>query len=444
MATELIDINSFPMFHGNTDGGVVPATSEVCSVTITTDLAFRSVLRKGSWEKMHQYIEANHETIVTIIEKRLGVVMNSENIMIPEGRVYDEHTSDGSRLEDSFTQGRNALHTGDFIQAEKYFAHSTEIMTGANRTTAENYRAYALILLGETLRARMILSPMVAGRCSFPSAYWNLACSMTDEQQKERLAVLSSGLGKAAHMRLLMGAVAIGIRIGHAFLSEWLLSLPMLEAQLLVCHLSCDTMSPKEKEMMLLRIGNYVYDGEPEVPDPLEHILPPPLAKEFFRNMSQRQQHSEPVEFWFRCRRRIAFMRYDFWKIKADYYEQFGLRHKAVGIFKTELYCRLQALASNPRFKTNSMFLDATRLRIGIYICRCMTPALRKHGRIIARMISRFESEHGISLLPENLNLQPLYDDEPSAVLPPKQQYSGRAVGLLTSRENGHVHRCKK
>ena len=412
MATELTSVNSFSRFSDNTDIDATPKIFEVAPATMATDFMFRSILRRGSWETMRQYIETNSETITGILENRLNAVMDSGNVMMPEGRVFDETSSDGSRLEDNFIQGRDALHADDFVRAEMLFAHSAETSTGANRATAENYRACALILQGETLRARMILSPLVDGRCSFPAAYWNLACSMTAEQQKERLAVLSSGLSKAPHMRLLAGAVALGIRIGHALLPEWLSSLPMLEAQLLACHLNAARMSPSEREKMLLRTGNYVYEGEPEVPDPLEHMLSPQAVREFFHKMFRLQRHSEPVDFWFRCRRHIAFMRYDFWKIKADYHEQFGCRNKAVSVFKTELYCRLKALAGKPRFRANRLFLEATRMRVGIYLCRCMTPALRTQGRIIVRMVSRFESEHGITLLPENLSLQKLYNEE--------------------------------
>ena len=433
MATELITVNSFSGFQEDVGVDTVPVVFEIRPVTIATDFLFRSVLRRGSWEAMCQYIATNYETIAAILEKRLCAVMDTESIMIPEGRVYDESVRDGSRLEDNFVQGRDALHAGDFMQAEKHFFRSVEISTGTNHATAENYLAYALILQGETLKARMILSPLVAARCSFPSAYWNLACSMTEEQQKGRLAVLSSGIGKAPHMQLLVGAVALGIRIGHGSLSEWLTSLPILEAQLLACHLTSARMTPTERETALMRIGNYVYEGEPEVPDPLAHLLPPQVVKKYLQSMFQRQRHSEPVDFWFRCRRRIAFMRYDFWKIKADYHEQFGRRNKAINVFKTELYCRLKALAGKPRFRTNRLFLDATRMRVGIYICRCMTPALRTQGRAIARMVSRFESDYEISLLPENLNLHKLYDDEPLTMRVSKQQDSGRAVGLFNS-----------
>ncbi|MDR0842705.1 MAG: hypothetical protein LBP68_04710 [Acidobacteriota bacterium] len=413
MATELATVNSFHMFEDIPGDDRLPIQPEIRVLSIASDLTFRSILRKGSWEAMWQYVETHQENIRDILYKRLRVTITPEAAMVPEGRVQERNNAEfpSGGIEYNFTLGRDALRTGDFAQAARHFERSAAVSTGTNRATAENHWAYALILQGETLRARMMLSPLVASRCPFPSSYWNLTCSMTEEQGEGQLAVLSAGIGKAPHVRLLHGAIALGLRLGHRSLAEWLASLPLLEAQLLATHLTCASTSPTERETALLRIGNYVYDGEPEIPDPLEHILAPVVVKRFFQAMMQRQRHAAPVDFWFRCRRRIAFMRYDFWKIKADYHEQFGRRNKAVNAFKTELYCRLSALTSKPQFRANLQFLEATRTRVGIYICRCMTPELRTQGRAIHRMISRFEDDYGISLLPANLSLQKLYEE---------------------------------
>ncbi|MDR1728213.1 MAG: hypothetical protein LBT74_09880 [Acidobacteriota bacterium] len=440
MATELAaTADTFAEFGGAPAGHPLPAAPDNRRPTIATDITFRSVLRKGSWEAMRRYVETHREHVGAILEKRLGVDVSLAAAMPPEGRVYDESTSGGA-VEGAFIQGCAALDAGDFAQAAEHFERSSAASTGMNRATAENHLAYALLLQGETLRARMTLSPLVSGRCPFPSAYWNLACGMAEEQREGRLAVLAAGIGKAPHMRLLHGAVVLGLRFGHASLAEWLLCLPLVEAQLLASSLAADATPPSARETALLRIGSYVYEGEPEVPDPLEHLLPPAAVKAFFQAMLRHQRHAEPVDFWFRCRRRIAFMRYDFWKIKADYYELFGRRNRAVNAFKTELYCRLSALTGKEQFRSNKLFLDATRTRVGIYLCRCMTPALQVQGRAIHRMAGRFADEYGISLIPPDLNLQKLYGprrdgDVPSAAT------AGRGRGRTGRGDDDRPHR---
>jgi hypothetical protein len=197
--------------------------------------------------------------------------------------------------------------------------------------------------------------------------------------------------------------------IGHRFLAQWLQCLPMIEALLLAQHMRYDKMDSAEKKAAILRLGAYAYHGEPQIPDPLAPIITPCTAKEFFTALFKRQKHAEIIDFWFRCRRRIAYMRYDYWRIKADYYEQFGRRNRAVNAFRTELYCRLNALIKKPQFRTDPLFLDATQTRVGIFLCRCMSPELQHQGEAICRMLSRFEGEYAIRLLPSDSKLISLF-----------------------------------
>jgi len=401
---------------------LAPAQKRI--VAIPADSTFREALRKGSPETIRRYVENNLEEIKSVLKERLQARPALESVMWPEGRVYDESAGDNNVMEEFFVQGRAALQSGDFSKAAKCFEISAEKSKELNRATAENFHAYALLLRGETLRARMLLSRICAGRCPFPSAYWNLACGMTEEQHREQLRVLAEGIRKAPHFQLLRGAVFIGVSSGHPMLTRWLCCLPMIEAQLLAFYLDYEQMSPSEKEAALFRIGAYVYEGEPLIPDPLEHLITPESTKEFFQAMFKRQRHTEVVDFWFRCRKQIAFMRYDFWKIRADYFEKFGQRAMAVKSFKSELHCRLSSIASKPKFRANKMFLNATRTRAGIYLCRCMAPELRVYGRKIHQMLSRFSDTYGISLIPENLDIRKLFEEYTEA---PAETFSSPA-----------------
>jgi hypothetical protein len=126
--------------------------------------------------------------------------------------------------------------------------------------------------------------------------------------------------------------------------------------------------------------------------------------------MFERQRHAEVVDFWLRCRSRIGRKRYDFWKIQADYLEQFGRRARALNAFRSELYCRMSLLISVHQLRTNIHFLSATRMRAGIYLHRCQSPELQKQGEAIYRKLARFETFHKIRLLPNNARTEALFN----------------------------------
>jgi len=440
MAAELACLSTD--LHGSNPGFfTLFAPAERRTAAIPANFAFQSVLRKGSPEAMRRYIADNLEEIKSILRDRLQARPIPENVMPPEGRVYDESKGGYDVLDDFFVRGRDALQTGDFSLAAKCFEISSEKSKELNRATAENFQAYALLLNGETLRARMLLSPLRESKCSFPSAYWNLACGMAEEQRVEQLDILAEGIKKAPHLQLLRGAVFIGAspaQTAHPLLTQWLRCLPMIEAQLLAFYLDYGQMNSAEKETALLRIGAYVYNGEPSVPDPLDHLISYETTGKFFQAMLERQRHAEVVDFWFRCRKRIAFMRYDFWKIRADYFEKFGRRVQSIGAFKSELHCRLRSIAAEPRFRENKMFLNATQMRAAIYLCRCMAPELRPHGRTIFRMLSRFRDNYRISLVPENLKVDRLFieEDQPETC---GRRLPIRAAGAAGKQSAGRI-----
>jgi hypothetical protein len=414
MATELA--NSVTGYRNGISSRIALGPVRKRRSTIMEDPAFREVLRKGSWEANNRFVADHIEEIKEILRERLQVRLGPEYAMMPEGRVFDETLHDEKTMEEFFNQGRLALQTEDYPQAAACFEASAEKATRRNQKIAHNYWAYSLIRMGETLRARMLLAPICDGKCSFPSAYWNLACCMPKEQRQEQLHILSLGIYKAPHNSLLRGAVYLGTLLGHRFLAQWLQCLPVIEALLLAQHLKYGMMDSAAKKTGILRLGAYAYQGEPQIPDPLEHIIPPFLAKEFFNALFKRQKHAEVIDFWFRCRKRIAYMRYDYWRIKADYYEQFGRRNRSVNAFRTELYCRLNSLINKPQFRTDPLFLDATQTRVGIFLCRCMSPELRHQGEAICHMLSRFEEEYAIRLLPSDLKLVALFCKKESIV----------------------------
>jgi hypothetical protein len=407
MATELV--NSSPGYRNGIPSRTALEPVRKRISTIMEDPAFLEVLRKGSMEANNRFVAVHSEEIKEILRKRLQVRLGPEYAMMPEGRVFDETLNDEKTMEKFFTQGRVALRAEDYSRAAECFEASANKATRRNQKIAHNYWAYSLIRMGETLRARMLLSPMCDGKFSVPSIYWNLACCMPEEQRQERLHILSLGIYKAPHNSLLRGAVHFGTQIGHRFLAQWLQCLPMIEALLLANYLRSDMMDPAEKKTAILRLGAYAYYGEPQIPNPLEHLVTPATTKRFFDALFKRQKHAEVIDFWFRCRRRIAYMRYDYWRIKADYYEQFGRRNRAVNAFRTELYCRLNALIRKPQFRTDPLFLDATQKRTGIFLSRCMPLELRHQGEAICRTLSRFEKDYAIRLLPDDARLMALF-----------------------------------
>lgn len=397
------------------------------------DPAFREVLRKGSMEANDRFVADHIEEIKEILRRRLQVRLGPEYAMMPEGRVFDETLNDEKTMEKFFTQGRVALRTEDYSRAAECFEASAEKSTRRNQKIAHNYWAYSLIRMGETLQARMLLSPMCDGKFSVPSIYWNLACCMPEEQQQERLHILSLGIYKAPHNFLLRGAIHFGTQLGHRFLAQWLQCLPMIEALLLAQHLRYDTMDPAEKKAAILQLGAYAYHGEPQIPDPLEHLITPSITKEFFDALFKRQKHVEVIDFWFRCRRRIAYMRYDYWRMKADYHEQFGRRNRAVNSFRTELYCRLNALIKKPQFRTDPLFLEATQKRTGIFLNRCMMPELQHQGEAICRTLSRFEKEYAIRLLPNDSRLIAMFCDKETIACNRPKSGASRIAEIMNS-----------
>jgi len=370
--------------------------------TISEDPAFRNVLREGSWKANYKFVGGRLEEIKGILRERLHVKLGHENMMMPECSVYRGNSSERLGREGLFDKGRVALRRAEYRQAAECFEASAQKVACINQDIANNYRAYALARLGEPLRARMILSPLCKRQFPFSSAYWNLACCMSNEQTTEQLAVLASGLYKAPHPRLLHGAIHLATFLGHKLLAQWLLYLPLTEALLLSHYLDYDRMDSQEKEAGVLRLGAYVFCGEPHVPDPLAYSIPQYETQAFVRAMFERQKHAEVVDFWLRCRSRIGRKRYDYWKMKADYLELFGKRRRAINAFRSELYCRLDLLVGTPELQTNFRFLAATRMRVGIYLRRCMTPELHSQGQAICNMLARFEKRHGICLFPSN------------------------------------------
>ena len=152
----------------------------------------------------------------------------------------------------------------------------------------------------------------------------------------------------------------------------------------------------------VLRLGAYVFGSEPEVPDPLDYAIPRYKVKSFANALFERQRHAEVMDFWLRCRSRIGQNRYGFWQMKADYLDQFGRRKRAINAFRSELHCRLNLLASAPQLQTNSRFLSATRMRVGIYLRQCMSPDLHNQGQAICHVLARFEECYAIRFLPQS------------------------------------------
>jgi len=306
-------------------------------------------------------------------------------------------------------------------------------VTGINRDIANNYRAYSLAKLGELLRARLILLPLCQRQFKFPSAYWNLACCLSLEQEAERLAILAARLCKAPHPLLLHGAVHFATLLGHKLLSDWLLCLPLTEALLLSYYLKYEQLDPAEKEQGLLRLGAYVFCGEPEISDPFDYGIPQNKLRDFVQAMYERQKHSEVVDFWLRCGKGMGHRHYLYWKIKADYLNLFGKKKRAINAFKSEVYCRLDLLIRTPQIQTNLRFLPTTRMRVRYYLRRRQCPELLTQGRAIWKMLARFEQAYAVQLLPFTPHLQAIFcaDDKTlhtKAEVPPERRIHSNGI----------------
>jgi hypothetical protein len=376
--------------------------------TISQDPEFLAVIREGSWEASHNFIAGRVEEIKSILRQRLQVSLGCESTLFPESSVYAD-ISFGGKKEELFLQGKAALRSEDYARAANCFEASAHKVTGINRDIANNYRAYSLARLGELLRARLILSPLCQQQFLFPSAYWNLACCMSSDLEAERLAVLADGLCHVPHPLLLYGAVHFATLLGHKLLPNWLLCLPLTEAQLLYYYLKYDQLSSVEKETCVLRLGAYVFCGEPEFPDPLDYGVPQKKLKNFVHAMYERQKHAEVVDFFLRCGRGIGRRRYNYWEIKADYLNKFGKKRRAVNAFRSELYCRLDLLARTRQLQSNLQFLSATRMRVGYYLRQCLGSDLQRQGSAIWNMLARFEEAYRIRLLPFKPQLEALF-----------------------------------
>jgi hypothetical protein len=387
-------------------GGPFPMTAKTAvriqANALAEDHDFRQIIREGSWDAVYGFVSGRLEEIKDILIRRLHVQLGYEYLMEPESMVYIGTPHGPRKVEDFFLRGKAALRVADYNQAVLCFESSARKVAGVDQVIANNYRAYSLARLGEPLRARLILSPLCKHPFTLPSIYWNMTCCMSSEEKAEQLALLIGGLYKSPHPNLLHGAIHLGTQLGHKLLAQWLLCLPLTEALLLAYYFQYDRMDSAKKENSILRLGAYAFYGEPEVPDPLTRMIPDYKVKKFVNALFKRQRHAEVVDFWLRCRNRIGRKRYDFWKIQADYLDQFGRRARALNAFRSELYCRMGLLISTPQLRTNIHFLSATRMRAGIYLRRCLSPELQQKGEAIYRMLARFEKFHKIRLLPNN------------------------------------------
>jgi tetratricopeptide (TPR) repeat protein len=379
-----------------------PITVRKQLASISEDTAFLDLIRNGSYRDIYQYAEDHLEEIKGILRERLQAQLGCEHTLKPEGSVYVSTAFKKRKTDDFFIEGKSALHLGDYRNAVSSFEKSAQRAGSLYRDIANNHRAYALAKLGEPLQARMILSPLCNRGFVFPSAYWNLACCMPAAQKPEQLAILVQGLNNAPHPATLHGAVSLATLLGHKHLARWLQWLPLMDAQLLAFCLNYHNMHAAAKETGFLRIGAYVLYGEPEMPDPMEYTVPEHKIRRSVDALLKLQQHAEVMEFWLRCRLPVGRKRYDYWKTKADYLEQFERRAESLTAFRSELYHRLSLLSSVPQFRKNPQFVSITRRRSNIFLHRCMSPELQGQGQIICGMIAEFEELHGMILLPCN------------------------------------------
>jgi hypothetical protein len=381
------------------------------------------VIKRGSQRETYDFVRDHLEEIKEMLSQRLGVRLSPEHLMFPEGVVYNPKAVQRGTPHPLFVEAVELLRRGEYKQASALFERLADQMGGRSREICRNFQAYALAKQGDLLLARGYLRNLSRAGFPYPSAHWNLACCIPCEQHgdmEDQLNALATGLDCAPHPRILHGAVYLALLLqDDRRLRQWLPCLTLIEALLLWYYLEFESMNNEARDHALLRIALCIRQGEPKVPDPTAPRLSRTEINSFLNSLLERHQE-KAFEFWLRCRESVAHSRFDYWELKADFLERIGRRAEAAQAFKEELRCRFSLLRSGRTVRF--YFLPTTRRRVKFWLQQCMTPELRDVGYDIYNMVTQFEEQHNITLLPRDRTILTYYgkiEKGPSSPLHP-------------------------
>jgi hypothetical protein len=357
---------------------------------------FRTVVRGGDHHEIFGYITRHLADIEDLLRRRLNVKLTPANIMEPEGTIREGYGTKERQENAQFREGREALERGNFLAASKVFKRLADRMDGTARQIANSYLAYAEVKQGDTLEGRRLLNMVCESRITFSSPYWNLACCLPSTDTGQQLETIARGLEISPHPRLLDAAIYLGVFLRDDRLRVWLPCETKTEALLLFYHLVFEETEGAERERHLMQLAAYLRNGEPSGPDPTRSNLQRNVVWSYVTALSDAQR-PEVIEFWLRCREVSHARRYDFWEIKADYYDKTNRSTEAALAFKEELTCRLSLLRSTikrPKDNRDRDFLSHGRIvrqRSWRWLNQCMSDKLRPTGVSIYNTLKAFD-----------------------------------------------------
>lgn len=390
--------------------------------TILDDAAFRDIMRQGSHEQTRIFVSNKLEDILKLLRNRLDVRIGSEFVMLPEGEVFQHGSAQRKQLHPDFLAAKTALDQGNYDGAQRIFERLTSRVSGTGADIARNYLAYALAKLGEPVSARVELRRLYDSKSTYASVYWNYACCLPAEELDKKLEAFFAGLERAPHPKLLHAAIYLASLTSdpgdsnHARLGEWLPVMTHIEALLWLYVLEFDQLDFDRRDAMFLRLGQYVRKGEPAIPNPLDREILGDRLADLLPTLLERNQ-PKAVEFWLRCRERVARDRFDYWELRTDFLDRTGKKKEAAESFAEELRRRLTFLShrSKNHFPVPRSVIASTSRRVDHWLHLCMTDELKVFGQYIFDDVDQFEQTIGerILLMPRDRRVREFFKQTP-------------------------------
>lgn len=385
--------------------------------SILDDLDFREIIKKGSHVETFEYVHVNLEKIRLGLNRRLNVRIAPEFVVRPELEIYITAGQKKRQLHPDFSAAIESLDKEDYDRAARLFDRLASRVNGFAVDIARNYQAYALAKKGEPMAARVELRRLYEQNSRFSSVYWNYACCLPSEVTDQKLESFVEGLDRAPHPKLLFGAVylasekyssSLSDEVNTERLKSWLSLITFAEALLLLYYLEYDNLGFDQRDTMILRLGQYSMDGEPDIPDPMVRNIPGSKMASIIPALTERKQE-KVIEFWLRCHETIARDRFDYWELKTDFLDKMNKKREGADSFREELKRRLMFMA-NVQKNSNFRIEESTRRRLEYWLRQCMTRELKPIGQSIYNEARKFSAGR-VNILPKDYKVKNYYID---------------------------------
>jgi hypothetical protein len=400
--------------------------------TIASNPNYLAVIKSGDRTAFREFVQANLEDIKDLLLMRLDARLSIDRLWLPEESVTIRN---GNRNETHplFTESMQAISNGSWKEAIKKLERLERDVRYQAVGICQSLRAYALAKDGEKIEAALLLTRLTDSGFKFPSAYWNQACCIANQQsERDVLDVLARGLETAPHPLLLRGAVARALLIDDPRLTQWLNRLTFSEALVLSIYYESDSLTWLQWAELLVLLKKYATSGEPPILDPTDRSRRISFYDIRDHILTDLRYQPEAAEFWLLCRHRIASNNFDYWQVRSEFLEARQRIPEAAEACEQEVRCRLSLLERASHLRANTPAI--IRRRAQEWLRRCsQSPDLLPVGQRIYNRLK--QSRQRAELLPNDRTITQTYDpsrddvdDNPAA---PQGRPQGRFIDVL-------------